>query len=193
MGAYTENTGKERIDIMKKSIWHTSSLLMSIVEILIGILLLIDPVGFTSGIIVCGGIVLTLMGVVSTVKYFFTKAEDAAKSGNLSKGILLTVLGLFCAFKSTWFLVTFPVITLLYGVIILVMGIAKLENAVNMLRLKHSYWFVALIGAVLSLIFAVLILMNPFASTTVLWSFIGISLLVEAVADIFAYFFARKE
>ncbi len=178
---------------MKKSIWHTSSLLMCIVEILIGILLLINPVGFTSGIIVCGGIILTLMGIVSIIKYFFTNAEDAAESGNLGKGILLTVLGLFCTFKSVWFLVTFPVITLLYGVIILVTGIAKLQNAVNMLRLKHSYWFVALIGAVLSLIFAVLIITNPFTSTAVLWSFIGISLLVEAVADIFAYIFAKKE
>ena len=33
--------------------------------------------------------------------------------------------GAFCAFNSRWFIATFPVITLIYGVIILVAGIRK--------------------------------------------------------------------
>ena len=48
---------------------------MSFVEILIGILLLINPVGFTSSIIVAFGIVLTIMGIGQIIKYFRTDAE----------------------------------------------------------------------------------------------------------------------
>jgi len=51
---------------------------------------------------------------------------------------------------------------------------------------------VALIGAVLTLVFALLILANPFASTAFLWTFIAISLIVEAVLDILAFTFGRK-
>ena len=169
-----------------------SSLLMSFVEILIGILLLINPVGFTSGIIVAFGIVLTIMGIGQIIKYFRTDAEEAASGGKLTKGVLFVVLGLFCAFKSGWFIATFPVITILYGVLILVAGVSKLQKAIDMVRVKQQYWFVALISAILTLLFAVLIIFNPFASTAVLWSFIGITLIVEAVMDVVTFIFAKK-
>lgn len=177
---------------MKKVNSGNASLTMSLVEILIGILLLINPVGFTSGIIVTFGIVLTVMGFCQIIKYFRTDAEEAASGGKLTKGILFAVLGLFCAFKSGWFIATFPVITVLYGVLILAAGVTKLQQAVDMARVKQPYWFVALISALLTLIFAILIIFNPFASTAVLWSFIGITLIVEAVMDVVTFIFAKK-
>ncbi len=169
-----------------------SGLVMSIVEIVLGILLLIDPVGFTSGIIVILGIVLTIMGISQTVQYFRSDAEEAARSGSLTKGILFTILGLFCALKSGWFIATFPVITILYGVSILVAGVSKLQKSIDMVRGKQKYWFVALISAILTLLFAALIIFDPFASTTILWTFIGITLIVEAVMDILTFIFAKR-
>ena len=177
---------------MKKVNSGNSSLLMSIVEILVGILLLINPVGFTSGIIVAFGIVLAIMGIGQVIGYFCADAEEAAGSGKLTKGILFTVLGLFCAFRSEWFIATFPVITILYGVLILVTGVSKFQKAVDMVRVKQKYWFVALISAVLTLLFAILIIFNPFASTAFLWTFIGISLIVEAIMDVITFAFAKK-
>lgn len=169
-----------------------SSLLMSLVEILVGILLLINPIGFTSGIIVMLGIVLTIMGIRQIINYFRTDAEEAVNGGKLTKGILFTVLGLFCTFRFSWFIATFPVLTLLYGVLIFVAGVSKLQKAVDMARVKQPYWFIALIGALLTLVFSILIICNPFASTAVLWTFIGVTLLVEAVIDVLTFIFAKK-
>lgn len=177
---------------MKKVNSGNSSLLMSFVEILIGILLLINPVGFTSGIIVALGIVMTIMGLGQIISYFRTDAEEAASGGKLTKGILFAVLGLYCAFKSEWFIATFPVITVLYGVLILIIGVNKLQQSVDMARVKQKYWFVALISALLTLVFAVLIIANPFTSTAILWTFIGVTLIVEAVMDIVTFIFAKK-
>ncbi len=177
---------------MKKVNSGISSLFMSVVEIIIGILLLINPVGFTSGIIVTLGIVLAIIGLAQIVQYFRSDTKEAAVSGKLTKGILFTAFGLFCAFKSGWFLAAFPVITILYGVLILVTGVSKLQMAVDMVRVKQKYWFVMLISAILTLLFAILIITNPFASTAFLWTFIGISLIVEAVMDIITFIFARK-
>ena len=39
-------------------------------EIVIGILLLVDPVGFTTGILMAMGILLILLGIVNIVGYF---------------------------------------------------------------------------------------------------------------------------
>lgn len=177
---------------MKKIHSGTSGIIMSIIELAIGILLLINPEGFTKGIIIALGIVMAGLGVWQIIGYFRTEAEEAAQKGTLTTGILLTVFGLFCALNSGWFITTFTVITVLYGALILATGVSKLQAAVDMVRAKQKYWFVALIGALLTLVFAVLILMNPFSSTF-LWIFIGISLIVEAVMDVITFIFARKQ
>jgi len=177
---------------MKKVHSGNSSLLMSLVEILIGILLLVNPVGFTSGIIVALGIVLVIMGLGQIISYFRTDAEEAASGGKLTKGILFAVFGLFCAFKYDWFIATFPAITVLYGVAILVAGVVKLQQTVDMARAKRQYWFVALISSLLTSGFAILIVCNPFASTAMLWTFIGATLIVEAVMDVVTFIFAKK-
>lgn len=101
-------------------------------------------------------------------------------------------MGLFCALKSEWFIATFPLLTVIYGVVTLMTGLSKVQWAIDMLRQKQKYWFVALIGALLTLVFAVLILCNPFSSTAIPWTFIAISLIVEAVMDILAFVFGKR-
>lgn len=54
-------------------------------------------------------------------------------------------------------------------------------------------WFIALIGAALSVLFAVLVLANPFSSTIILWNFIAIWLIIEAVMDILTFIFGMKQ
>lgn len=177
---------------MKKDNLGSYSIWMSLAEILVGILLLINPMGFTAGIIITFGVVLAVMGICQIIGYFGIDAEEAASGGKLTKGVLFSVLGLFCTFKSAWFIATFPVITILYGVIIFIAGASKLQRAIDMGRLKQKYWFIALIGAIITLLFATLIIFDPFTSTAVLWNFIGITLIVEAVIDVVTFVFARK-
>lgn len=177
---------------MKTKNLSTANLFMSIAELVIGVLLLINPIGFTSWIIIAMGAALAVMGLVHVVNYFRTAPERAAQTDALAKGLLFIVCGLFCAFRSGWFVVTFPVITVLYGVLILVTGVSKLQTAIDMARLKRKYWFVALIGAIITLIFATLIITNPFASIAILWTFIGVSLVIEAVIDVITYIFSKK-
>lgn len=59
---------------------NLSSMAMSIAELIIGILLLVNPIGFTSGIIIAFGIVLMIMGVSKTIKYYRAEPEEAAVS-----------------------------------------------------------------------------------------------------------------
>ena len=52
---------------MEKTLKRNSNLLICIAELIVGVLLLINPVGFTRGIIVAFGIPLTLQGIGSIV------------------------------------------------------------------------------------------------------------------------------
>ena len=77
-------------------------------------------------------------------------------------------------------------LTVLYGILTLVSGVSKVQWAIDMLRTKQKYWFVEVIGAVLTIVCAILILTNPFSSTAVLWTFIGITMIIDALVDVAA-------
>lgn len=166
---------------------------MSIAEVIIGILLLVNPIGFTSGIIIAFGVVLMIMGIHKTVKYFRTEPEEAAVRQILVKGLLMLLAGAFCAFNSHWFIATFPVLTLVYGVVILITGITKVQWTIDIIRMKCSKWFWAAISAAISIVCGVVIVTSPFSTTAVLWMFIGISLIVEAVFDMIGSIFGNRE
>lgn len=176
--------------MLKRSL---SGVAMSLVELIVGILLLVNPIGFTSGIIIAFGIVLIIMGISKTIKYFRTEPEEAAVSQTLVKGLLILLAGAFCAFHSQWFIATFPVLTLVYGVVILITGITKIQWTIDIIRMKRSKWFWAAISAVISIVCGVVIITSPFSTTAVLWMFIGISLIVEAIFDMIGSIFGNRQ
>lgn len=165
-------------------------------ELIVGILLLIDPSGFTAAIITTAGVFLALTGLFSVIRYFRTEPVAAMKSQLLSKGLAALLCGGFCITKSLWLVALLvPVLTLVYGTVILVTGLTKVQWMFDIIRLKKKMWFLAAISAIISIACGVVVIANPFASTAVLWMFIGISLIVEAVFDVFSLIFGinKKE
>jgi len=177
---------------MKKLKEKGNGIILCLFELVVGVLLLIDPVGFTSGIIMVAGAVLMVLGLARVIQYFRESSSEAAVGQTLVKGLIALLAGAFCAFKTEWFLVTFPVLTIIYGVVILVTGIGKVQLAVDMLRQKNKKWFWAAINAMIAIVCAVVILRSPFASTAVLWVFTGISLVVEVVFDVITMVVSRR-
>lgn len=165
----------------------TGGIVLCLLEVVVGILLLVNPVKFTSGIITAIGVGLMLWGVVRIIKYFRMDAMEASESQFLMKGLVLLTLGGFCMLKSQWFLITFPLLTLVYGVVILLSGFEKVQWTLDMLRTKKARWFLGAISAVVSIVCGIVILCTPFTSTAVLWMFTGISLICEAVLDMAAF------
>lgn len=166
---------------------------MCLLEILVGALLLINPVGFTASIIMGAGVVLVMAGIVCILKYFRAEPEEAAKSQNLLKGLVALLGGIFCLLRSEWFVVTFPVITMIYGIVILITGLGKIQWTVDILRQKKPKWFLCAISALISTACGLVIIAAPFTTTAVLWMFTGISLIVDAGLDIAALIFTNRK
>ncbi|MBR6683948.1 MAG: DUF308 domain-containing protein [Firmicutes bacterium] len=171
---------------MKSLKANMHGILMSAFEVLVGVLLIIDPEGFTSGIIVAVGIALLLGGMWQVIQYFKQEPEVAAKGQAFLVGMVMLLGGGFFALKSGWLIKVFPLLTILYGVGVLVSGLMKVQWTVDKLRMKKKYWYLMAISAVVSLVCSALILWNPFASTAVLWKFTAIALILEAVFDLIA-------
>lgn len=178
---------------MKTLKLNLSSILLSVFELVVGILLLVDPLGFTTGIVIAFGIALVVVGLISVIKYFRTSPELAAMGQNLFKGITAIIAGVFLVLKSEWLLTVFPILTIVCGVGILLAGISKLQWMANMIRLKKQRWFLPAIGALVSIVCAIVVLTDPFGTTAVLWVFTAVTLIAEAVFDIVIIIFGNKD
>lgn len=99
-------------------------------------MLLINPIGFTSGIIIMLGIVL----LISAIGYFRTDAAIAVHEQGLAKGLISSALGLFCILQTHWFVVAFPILAFLYGAAILALGLFKIQFTSDMIRMKKKRW-----------------------------------------------------
>lgn len=168
---------------MKKLLNRKENLAVCLMELLVGIILLCRPVGFTSTIIMIVGILVCIKGLRDIIGYFRQKPVALSGDKPLARGLIELFVGLFCTFNAEWFIATFPVITLLYGVGLLVLGVSKIQWMADLLRAGEKKWYWAAIAAAMTIIPAVLIILNPFTSTAFLWTFVAISLIVDAVMD----------
>lgn len=178
------------MNLLKNNI---KEIVFCVIELIIGILLLINPVGFTTGIIMLGGVGVGSAGILCVYKYFRQTPEEAKRGQLCSIGLILIMIGLFCVLRTDWFIATFPILTVIYGIFMLLTAVSKIQLAVDMLRLKNTKWIFAGVNALISIICAVVILSSPFTSTAILWIFAGISLIVEAVLDIVTILFGNME
>lgn len=169
-----------------------NAMILPLFELIIGILLLVNPVGFATGIIMFFGAMLLIAGTFSVVQYFRASPEEAAMGHNLMIGLIEILIGVFCTFNSGWFIITFPLLTVVFGVATLIIGAVKVQWTVDMLRMKKSKWFLTGIGAAVTIICSIIIIGNPFATIAVLWAFIAITLIVEAVMDVLAAVFSNE-
>ncbi len=163
---------------------RTGSIILCALEILVGILLLIDPVGFTSGIIIGAGVVMVLMGVLSGVRYFLSKPEVGAMRQLLFKALVLIMAGLTCITQHMWFLSAFPLLTVIYAAWMLVLAAMKVQRMADMLRAQNGRWYMPGIAAALAAVLAAIILLNPFGASAAVWMFVGISLIAEAGVEL---------
>lgn len=178
---------------MKTLKQNANGILLCLCETLIGILLIINPVIFTSGIVIACGIVLIIVGLISIIKYFCMNTQEAVLSQNLLKGLVLLLVGTLCVLNYKWFFATFSLLTIIYGAMILLAGLGKIQWTVNMIRLKREKWFLMGISAIISIVCAIVIIFNPFATITILWQFTGISLIVEAIFDVVSLILNRQK
>ncbi len=176
---------------MKTPKQNGSAIILCIIEVVAGILLLINPTRFTASIIIAAGVALMVDGLLNVIRYFRSSPEEAAASRLLMRGLIALLAGGFCTFNPGWFVAAFPVIAILYGITILIVGLGKVQNTMDMIRGKNSKWWLGAISAVISIVCALVIIKNPFSSTVVLWCFAGISLIVEAVIDLVTLIMSR--
>mgnify|MGYP001089393053 FL=1 len=169
-------------------------LILLLFEAAVGVVLLINPIGFATVFVTVVGVLLAAVGLMFILQYFRSEPTEAQKGQGLLKGCCALLVGLFCALNTQWFIDAFPLLTVIHGIVILFTGIIRLQWTADMLRLKLKRWYIAAGGAVISIVLAVIIFVNPFGVSQAIWTFIGITFLVDALADLAVLIFScRRE
>lgn len=176
---------------MTNTKWIFNRLVMCLSEVVVGILLIINPLAFTTAIVRIIGVVLLVAGLFSAIGYFRTPPQEAQRSAGFIIALSCFISGLFFLLQAEMLFVAFKALTIAYGLVILFTGIVRIQWTVDMLRLKNERWYLAGIGALLSLLFAGIILFNPFETVEFLWKFVAVSMIINAVIDLVAMIFIR--
>ena len=154
-------------------------LISGAVLIVAGLVLLFFPVTTTKMIAYIAAAMLLFMGIGQVIGYF--RYEPG--SGRYSSGLLIY-------YKAE---VVVSIIPIILGVVILFSGFSKLQQAVDLARMKARRWTTVLATACLNLILGGVIIFNPFSTAMTLLRFVGIGLLYSGISDIVSTLYISRE
>ncbi|MEN6595091.1 MAG: DUF308 domain-containing protein [Clostridiaceae bacterium] len=149
----------------------------SIVYMILGLILIIWPDQARQLICYLLGAAALLYGLFRIVDYFARKqhTEGGVQFG-VALGIACAVLGLFLLFKAN---TVVSVLAAIIGVAVIIDSILRLQIALNLRRVTGAGWLALFITALVTLIFGVLLLFNPFDAVKVATIVAGAALLVD--------------
>ena len=172
---------RERKSTMKKFLTSKiGNILLCIAEIIVGVLLLVNPDAVTSAFIIGAGAVMILTGIVFCTLYFVGEAEKMVIKQLLFKGLLLIILGVLCVTQYGVLLAALPFVTWVYAIAMLILAAYKVQCTVDILR----RWYFPAISAALAVVLALFILLNPNTAMNIVWGFMGVSIILEAGLEI---------
>lgn len=164
-------------DLLKSS--YRLSMTYSILFIIIGLLLFVDPAGFVVLVSYLIGILLLVAGFNNVISY--SKNRDLAVSKTLLVfGVILFVMGVFLIAKPTFIGKIVPSII---GICLIINSIEKLLY-LNYLTEKNSdNYIISLISGIVILLAGIFLLFNPLSGTLIVTQIIGVLIMIYSIMD----------
>lgn len=134
-------------------------------------------------------IAAAVIGVITIILYF-AKGDKSAGSGGLIKGIVYLAAAAALYFAAPLIVSVIPFVL---GILIVISGVVKLQEAMDLMKHKQKSWGLLLVFAIPSIVLGILAIVNPFKAAELLLRIIGISLIYSAVSDLLTVFYFSKK
>ncbi|MCI8446006.1 MAG: hypothetical protein HFH31_00770 [Bacilli bacterium] len=165
------------------------SIFTSIFFIALGLFLVIKPdTTITAISYIIGGIIM-VTGITFLIKYFSNREQYGLFSGDLIFGVLSIVIGLVLILNPT---ALAKVIPFIIGVWILISSVTKIEYSMQLKSIDNRAWVYTMIIAIITFIWGLLLIFDPFGGAMAITQIIGIFILVYAILDFIEIFIIRK-
>ncbi len=170
--------------------FRTEMVFRSIVMIIAGIVLVIFPSATQNTLAYAIAIVLVICGLLRILRYCGVIGRSKADSDlglneyaspmDLITGILMII---FAALVAKVLISFIPVVL---GIVVLISGLIKLEQAIQLCRSHKGNWIGVLIMSAITIVVGLLAVFNPFETGNVLLRVIGVGLAFGGVTDLIA-------
>ena len=159
-------------------------------EVYAGAFLLIDPITFTNNAIIVFGIVMLIAGLIGLIRALKASSNRRPNTMQLVASILDLIIGFVCVAYSPFVLAHIPDFVKICGVIMVIFGIYKLRHyaLLNDLHVPHAW--ILLVSAILTIVLGIIVFLNPFTTTDMIWTWTGIFLICEGAADLATLLFS---
>lgn len=157
-----------------------SMLASTIITLVLGIVLLIEPSGSIQVLTAIVAILAMLIGGFQIIDYIRQKREEKMLSLSLVLGTILLTVGIYlmCNLKS---LVIF--FTNIIGIAICIKALFKIQYAINIRDLSDKWLYNLVVGG-FSMALGIVLILNPFKSAELFLRIIGGILVVASIAEL---------
>lgn len=161
-----------------------TSVVASVVILVLGIFLFIQPDTIIHMIsIVLGGVIL-IPGIISLVDYFKNKYQPS-----LISGVVTIIIGLILIINTK---LVASILPFILGIYFIVNGINRLQYALQLKKQNLNY-VASLVFSLLIIICGILFIVNPFGGALVITKVMGIFMIVYALLDLTNTIIIKKE
>lgn len=165
---------------LKKIKWDM--LTTSIACTTLGLILIIFPSVVNQIITYLLASAMFILSAFQFYNYFKQSAENTIYGNSLVFAASTLILGIIILAKKTLIISLVPIFL---GIIILISGVKKLQNAIDLLRLKTDGWLAVIIMSAINIAFGIIMVVYSFESATIITILIGVGLMFSGLTDIF--------
>lgn len=160
--------------------FHKSFVVLSVIYVIAGIILLFWPSMSMDIFCKALGIGMLIVGITHVIIYFTKDHMMNIMQMDLVVGVVCGAFGAFLLLHPDFVETAMPFAV---GILLLIGAIVKLQNSIDMKRLKFHHWKVVLGFAILMLLMGAVLIYNPFEGRALL-IYIGISLILDGMINI---------
>ena len=175
------------MEVLKK--FKASSYAVSIVYIIVGLIMLLNPSFISDAVNYVIGILVIVYGVIYSISLYQKKEIEMYGKFDFLAGIICISFGLFLILNPDTLGSLIPFCA---GVIILMDAIRFIINSIKLKKLNYRSWIINLIVGLVFLVFAIIIMVKAKDISLLLIRFIGAFLIIDAVLDFFTELRFRK-
>ena len=181
----SDKNSAEKTTAPKKKLKPTAAF-YGLICVIIGIIDLVNPEKMLNIIAYALGISAIVCGLIFVIVYMARDVKYNLNNNDFISGLVAVVVGIVILLKWQQFMELLPVVL---GVLIIVSGCIKLQDAIDLKKLKHPAFVMMLVMALVFIVFGSVLVANPFKSEIILMRLIGVSLIIAGMTDLFTSVF----
>ena len=161
--------------------FRNSYIVIAAAYVVFGMSLLIRPELSTTVICYSVGSLCLIYAAATLIKYFTEGIKHYYVEPNFVLPVILGIFGLVTIIRPGIIISILPVIV---GLVLVVSGIVKLQDSFSLKKYRFERWYASLLFAVISLVFGVIILLNPFGTGLMFVRIVGLFFAVDGIFSI---------